>query len=350
MSYFRTTASGIGYTKDRTDQLAHGTVWAFNCEYEDKQSMLFKNFLIKYYVDDDKIEIIDLGSRKLFLKKTSRPASLNRKDFHVNGTLEVHGRSYQVLDYADAYTRQCIESKREEAFIVHPAGQGLGEVFEAIDKHDMQIKRVNAVYDSNNNVMVAISAIGADANNVLNAEGVKTRRDLSDDAAGKSAYFTDSANFAGQLNSSTCVVIQPSAVAADQTGGIIKSIIDQGYEISGMGMFQLTSVEAAEFLEVYKDVVPTYRAKVNELSSGPCIALEVRAERPVETFRMTAGPWDVEMARELAPDSIRGTFGMDNTRNAVHCTDLPSDAYDEVNYFFGNGSEAAMVKPIAVAY
>ena len=75
--------------------------------------------------------------------------------------------------------------------------------------------------------MVAISAIGADANNVLNAEGVKTRRDLSDDAAGKSAYFTDSANFAGQLNSSTCVVIQPSAVAADQTGGIIKNIIDQ---------------------------------------------------------------------------------------------------------------------------
>merc|ERR1712166_1025606 len=76
---------------------------------------------------------------------------------------------------------------------------------------------------------------------------------------------------------------------------------------------------------------------------------EVRAENPVETFRQTAGPWDVDMARELAPNSIRGAFGQDNSKNAVHCTDLPNDAFDEVNYFFGNSGNPAMIKPLSSA-
>ena len=49
---------------------------------------------------------------------------------------------------------------------------------------------------------------------------------------------------------------------------------------------------------------------------------------------MTAGPWDVEMAKELRPDSLRARFGEDRIRNAVHCTDLPEDAQLECEYCF----------------
>jgi hypothetical protein len=38
------------------------------------------------------------------------------------------------------------------------------------------------------------------------------------------------------------------------------------------------------------------------------IALEVRAEDAVMVFRETAGPWDVGMAKELRPQSIRGMY------------------------------------------
>lgn len=73
---------------------------------------------------------------------------------------------------------------------------------------------------------------------------------------------------------------------------------------------------------------------VIELCSGMCIALELRAEDAVSTFRQTAGPWDVEMAKELRPDTLRGKYGIDRVRNAIHCTDLESDSAAENEYCF----------------
>ena len=73
---------------------------------------------------------------------------------------------------------------------------------------------------------------------------------------------------------------------------------------------------------------------VIELCSGMCIALELRAEEAVSTFRQTAGPWDVEMAKELRPDTLRGKYGVDRVRNAIHCTDLESDSQAENEYCF----------------
>ena len=56
-----------------------------------------------------------------------------------------------------------------------------------------------------------------------------------------------------------------------------------------------------------------------------CIGLEIRAEDPVQTFRQTVGPWDIEMAKALRPDTIRAKYAHDNIRSAVHCTDLDDD-------------------------
>ena len=40
------------------------------------------------------------------------------------------------------------------------------------------------------------------------------------------------------------------------------------------------------------------------------------------------------MAKELRPDSIRGTFGENNVRSAVYCTDLPTDGVVDCDYCF----------------
>ena len=106
----------------------------------------------------------------------------------------------------------------------------------------------------------------------------------------------------------------------------------------------------AEFLEVYDGVVPEYSEMVDEMCSGSVVALEVRLkpqllgnpeeggtdrqEEVVERLRAHAGPWDVNMAKELYSDTIRGKFGRDRIRNAIHCTDLPKDGIIEVEYFF----------------
>jgi nucleoside-diphosphate kinase len=57
-------------------------------------------------------------------------------------------------------------------------------------------------------------------------------------------------------------------------------------------------------------------------------------ESVVAQFRDHAGPWDVEMARELQPQTLRARFGHDRVRNAVHCTDLAEDGVLECEYFF----------------
>ncbi len=80
------------------------------------------------------------------------------------------------------------------------------------------------------------------------------------------------------------------------------------------------------------------------LTTGPCIALEIRQENAViiflefyikvKTFRDLCGPHDPEIAKNLRPNTIRARFGIDRVKNAVHCTDLPEDGVLEVEYFF----------------
>jgi nucleoside-diphosphate kinase len=81
-------------------------------------------------------------------------------------------------------------------------------------------------------------------------------------------------------------------------------------------------------------VVPEYSDMVDEACMGPCIAMELRAENAVSTFRQTAGPWDVDYAKELRPKTIRAMYGKDRVHNAVHCTDLAEDGVLESQWFF----------------
>lgn len=81
-------------------------------------------------------------------------------------------------------------------------------------------------------------------------------------------------------------------------------------------------------------VIPNHGDHVIQLVSGPSVALEIRAVDAVNTFRVTAGPWDVNMAKELRPGTLRAIFGIDNIRSAVHCTDLAIDGVTECEYCF----------------
>jgi len=150
----------------------------------------------------------------------------------------------------------------------------------------------------------------------------------------RAAFMDVESETTATLDSCTCCVVKPHAIKAGATGSIIDTILSQGYEISAMQSFLLDRATAGEFFEVYKGVVEDYGAHVDEMTTGKVIAIEVRAEDAVSTFRKTCGPYDVEMAKELFPKTIRGQHGTDNIRNAVHCTDLPTDGVNECEYFF----------------
>ena len=134
------------------------------------------------------------------------------------------------------------------------------------------------------------------------------------------------------LNNCTCCIIKPHALL--NSGKILNQILEEGFEISAMTMANLDKPTAEEFLEVYKGVLPEFTAVVDHLTSGPCIALEVRQENVVNSFRQLAGPLDPEVAKHLRPNTLRANYGSDRVLNAVHCTDLPEDGVLECEYFF----------------
>ena len=82
-------------------------------------------------------------------------------------------------------------------------------------------------------------------------------------------------------------------------------ILNAGFEISAMEMFNLSRPVVEEFYDVYKGVLPELQPIIENLSGGPVIALEIRQQNSVAAFRDLCGPHDPEIARHLRPDTIR---------------------------------------------
>ena len=101
-----------------------------------------------------------------------------------------------------------------------------------------------------------------------------------------------------------------------------------------MQMFHLDRPPAEEFFEIYQGVLPEFPAMTEQMTTGPCIAMEIRQENAVKAFRDLVGPMDPEIAKNLRPNTLRARFGIDRCRNAIHCTDLPEDGTLECEYFF----------------
>ena len=132
-------------------------------------------------------------------------------------------------------------------------------------------------------------------------------------------------------------VLRPHAF--NKAGQIVQDIIDAGFLVTGLETFRLDFGKSDEFLEVYKGVADNYGDMVKQLSSGPCVALQLVEETDnhhniVSTFRQFCGPTDPRTAKLLRPNTLRARYGEDKARNAVHCTDLSEDGVLEVEYFF----------------
>jgi nucleoside-diphosphate kinase len=134
-------------------------------------------------------------------------------------------------------------------------------------------------------------------------------------------------------NCSLCL-IKPHAFQDGKAGKIIDKILEDGFEISAMQTVFLDRAEAEEFFELYKGIHPAFHQMIDQCVCGPLIAIEVRQENVVQAFKRLCGPHDAEKAKAQSPQSIRALYGHDKVMNAVHCTDLESDAQLEVEFFF----------------
>ncbi|HRD02478.1 MAG TPA: nucleoside-diphosphate kinase [Candidatus Saccharicenans sp.] len=132
------------------------------------------------------------------------------------------------------------------------------------------------------------------------------------------------------MSEKTLAIIKPDAVKKRVIGRIIQRIEDEGFNILGLKMVQLTLEEAKKFYAVHKDK-PFYDSLTEFMSSGPIVVLLLEGEQAIKHWREVMGATNPAEAR---PGTLRREFGFSIERNAVHGSDSPQTAETEIKFFF----------------
>lgn len=117
---------------------------------------------------------------------------------------------------------------------------------------------------------------------------------------------------------------------AGHAGAIIARIIEAGFAIKGMRQLQLTLEQAQGFYAVHRER-PFFGELTQFMSRSPIVVLALEAEDAVNKWRDVIGATDPAKA---ADGTIRKRFGKDVGENAVHGSDAPETAANEIAYFF----------------
>ncbi len=130
----------------------------------------------------------------------------------------------------------------------------------------------------------------------------------------------------------TFSIIKPNAIRTGKTGPILAMINEGGFIISAIKMVQLTRLQAESFYAIHIGK-PFFEGLIEFMISGPVVVMILKHENAVEEFRKLIGATDPAKAE---PGTIRKTFAVSVTMNAVHGSDSDENAVRESNFFFSD--------------
>jgi nucleoside-diphosphate kinase len=125
-------------------------------------------------------------------------------------------------------------------------------------------------------------------------------------------------------------IIKPDAVASGYTGAILDIVEKQGFRIVGLKRLRLSRAQAEAFYAVHKER-PFYGSLVEFMTEGPVVVMALERENAVKHWRDTMGATNPANAAE---GTIRKRFAESIERNAVHGSDAPETAAQEIPFFF----------------
>ncbi len=131
----------------------------------------------------------------------------------------------------------------------------------------------------------------------------------------------------------TLSIIKPDAVAKNLIGEIYSRFEKNGLRIIAARMLQLTRAQAEGFYAVHRGR-PFYQDLVEFMTSGPVVVQVLEGEGAVNKNRELMGATN---PRDAAPGTIRADFATTVDENAVHGSDGPDTAKQEIAFFFGDG-------------
>jgi len=128
----------------------------------------------------------------------------------------------------------------------------------------------------------------------------------------------------------TLSIIKPDAVARNLIGEINRRFEGAGLRIVAAKMVHLTDDQARGFYAVHKDR-PFYNDLVNYMQSGPVLIQVLEGANAIARNREIMGATNPANA---APGTIRADFAQSVEENAVHGSDGPDTAKNEIDFFF----------------
>lgn len=128
----------------------------------------------------------------------------------------------------------------------------------------------------------------------------------------------------------TLSIIKPDAVKKNVIGQILARFEAAGLRIVAARMTHLSRAEAEGFYAVHRGR-PFFAALVEFMTSGPVLVQVLEGENAIVRNRELMGATD---PRKAAKGTIRADFAASIDANAVHGSDAPETARNEIAYFF----------------
>lgn len=128
----------------------------------------------------------------------------------------------------------------------------------------------------------------------------------------------------------TISIIKPDAVAKNVIGEIYSRFEKAGLKIVAAKMLHLSREQAEGFYAVHKER-GFFNDLVSFMISGPVMVQVLEGENAIATNREVMGATN---PKDAAPGTIRADFAVSIDENAVHGSDGPDTAAQEIAYFF----------------
>lgn len=128
----------------------------------------------------------------------------------------------------------------------------------------------------------------------------------------------------------TFSIVKPDAVAKNIIGEIYSRFEKAGLRIIAARMLRLSREQAEGFYAVHRERA-FFRELVEFMTSGPVMVQVLEGENAIAKNREVMGATN---PRDAAPGTIRADFAEEVTENAVHGSDGPETAAQEIGFFF----------------
>ena len=130
----------------------------------------------------------------------------------------------------------------------------------------------------------------------------------------------------------TLAIIKPDAVQRNLAGKILARLEAEGFVVLSLKMVALSKQDAERFYAVHRER-PFFHDLTSYMASGPAIPILLQRANAIQTLRDLMGSTNPAQA---AAGTLRQAFGLNVEKNAIHGSDSPASAAQEIPFFFNH--------------